>query len=247
MHTYTYAVTPVRGSAAPRALTIDGASLRLDAGAAAGGSLLAAMAADGAGGADGGAGGALDDADGSVHSWEVRLVLEFCDKGTLREALNRGVFRRPGGGVDLAGVLATALDVARAMVFLHDSRVVHADLKVRTCVRVCEGWGGRVCEGWGGRGVANEARVGGPLVSCWPCAAARCRSSDNALLETDRSTQHNAQTKTNQARNVLLKSTATDARGFTAKVSDFGLSVRVDPGATHVSNLFQGTMVSLSF
>ncbi|KIZ02098.1 putative serine/threonine-protein kinase pats1 [Monoraphidium neglectum] len=108
---------------------------------------------------------------------QVRLVLEYCDKGTMRQLLNAGCFRRPDGGRDLAGVVATALDVANAMVFLHENNVVHADLK---------------------------------------------------------------------ARNVLLKSTGTDPRGFTAKVGDFGLSIRIDPGATHISNLFQGTMTHMA-
>lgn len=42
-----------------------------------------------------------------------------------------------------------------------------------------------------------------------------------------------------QARNVLLKSAGGDARGFVAKVSDFGLSVKIDPTETHVSNIHQ--------
>lgn len=42
-----------------------------------------------------------------------------------------------------------------------------------------------------------------------------------------------------QCRNVLLKSAGSDARGFVAKVSDFGLSVRMDPSETHVSNVYQ--------
>lgn len=64
-------------------------------------------------------------------SWEVRLLLEFCDKGTLRDALSAGALRRADGRRDMRGVLATALDVARAMVFLHGHHVVHSDLKAR--------------------------------------------------------------------------------------------------------------------
>lgn len=34
----------------------------------------------------------------SVHSWEVQLVLEYCDQGSLRSLLNRkGAFSLPGG------------------------------------------------------------------------------------------------------------------------------------------------------
>lgn len=38
-----------------------------------------------------GNGGALSE-DSNIHSWEVRLVQEFCDKGTLREGLHNGLF-----------------------------------------------------------------------------------------------------------------------------------------------------------
>jgi hypothetical protein len=31
----------------------------------------------------------------------------------------------------------------------------------------------------------------------------------------------------------------------TAKVGDFGLSMRIDPGATHISDLFQGTITHM--
>jgi hypothetical protein len=50
---------------------------------------------------------------------------------------------------------------------------------------------------------------------------------------------------TPQARNVLLKSAGGDARGFVAKVSDFGLSMRIDPTETHVSNFYQGTLTHM--
>lgn len=34
----------------------------------------------------------------SVHSWEVQLVLEYCDKGSLRALLNKqGTFAYTGG------------------------------------------------------------------------------------------------------------------------------------------------------
>lgn len=34
-----------------------------------------------------------DGAPGGVHSFEVQLVLEYCDRGSLRDALDRGAFR----------------------------------------------------------------------------------------------------------------------------------------------------------
>ena len=119
------------------------------------------------------------DDDAARVSWEVRLVLELCDRGSLRALLSApgGVpFALPGGnGRDMLAVVSTALDVARAMLHLHSVGVVHSDLK---------------------------------------------------------------------ARNVLLKTAPSgDARGFVAKVADFGLSLQLPDGASHVSGVYQGTMV----
>jgi hypothetical protein len=44
---------------------------------------------------------------------------------------------------------------------------------------------------------------------------------------------------TAQALNVLLCSNAVDRRGFSAKLSDFGLSFKMDVQETHVSSLYQ--------
>lgn len=97
---------------------------------------------------------------------------EFCEAGSLRELLDRKAFTH-ANGVDLAAVLDTAIDVARAMEHLHAQHIVHSDLKPR---------------------------------------------------------------------NILMKANPTSRRGFIAKVADFGLSLRVSPEETHVSNAFQGTM-----
>lgn len=62
----------------------------------------------------------------------MRLVLELCDRGSLRELLNKGGFKQPGSSLpDMAKVLETALDVARAMVHLHSENILHSDLKAR--------------------------------------------------------------------------------------------------------------------
>lgn len=44
----------------------------------------------------------------SVHSFEVQLLLEFCDKGCLRDALNDGAFFTSDGVLNLAAILETA-------------------------------------------------------------------------------------------------------------------------------------------
>ena len=74
-----------------------------------------------------------------IHA-QVRLVLEFCDIGNMRDALDRGVFLMKGSRndapagereVNYSSVLDTAIDIATGMAHLHASNVIHADLKVR--------------------------------------------------------------------------------------------------------------------
>lgn len=62
---------------------------------------------------------------------QVRLVLEYCDRGCLRDALDRGAFRLPDGSVNYAAVLDTAVEVGQAVAHLHRRNVLHSDLKVR--------------------------------------------------------------------------------------------------------------------
>ncbi|KAJ9506971.1 hypothetical protein QJQ45_016559, partial [Haematococcus lacustris] len=74
--------------------------------------------------------GAWDKPEGG-SSWEVRLVQEYCEAGSLREMLDKKAFHPPGRDVDLCAVLDTAIDVARALDHLHRQGIVHADLKPR--------------------------------------------------------------------------------------------------------------------
>lgn len=66
------------------------------------------------------------------HGWEVRLVLELCDKGSLKDLLNNSGLRDPATGKpDMPAIVATAMDIARAMLHLHSENIIHSDLKVR--------------------------------------------------------------------------------------------------------------------
>ncbi|GLC33295.1 hypothetical protein PLESTB_000349600 [Pleodorina starrii] len=65
---------------------------------------------------------------GGIHSYEVQLVLEYCDKGCLREALDAGIFFGQTG-LNFSAILDTAADVAKALLHLHLNDVVHGDLK----------------------------------------------------------------------------------------------------------------------
>ncbi|GAX78317.1 hypothetical protein CEUSTIGMA_g5759.t1 [Chlamydomonas eustigma] len=109
----------------------------------------------------------------TVSAFEIQLVLELCDRGSLRDALHKGAFRLPDRAVNYLAVLDTAADIARGMAHLHSSNILHSDLK---------------------------------------------------------------------ALNVLLQSSSEDPRGVTAKIADFGLSVKMNQLETHVSNMFHGTL-----
>ena len=117
--------------------------------------------------------------DEFVRSYEVRIILELCDLGSLRCFLNSGMFLSPPCNQEsnTLALLDTAIDVARALSHLHAHQVIHGDLKTM---------------------------------------------------------------------NILLKRSATDPRGFIAKVSDFGLSQQIHNTQTHMSNLFQGTLTHMA-
>ncbi|KAG2500643.1 hypothetical protein HYH03_001410 [Edaphochlamys debaryana] len=91
--------------------------------------------------------GSLDESGSSadeaaIHSYEVRLVLEFCDKGSLKDALDQHAFMQ-GGALNLSAMLETAADIAKAMVHMHAASVLHSDLKARNIMLKSGGTGGR--------------------------------------------------------------------------------------------------------
>jgi serine/threonine protein kinase len=143
LQTYTYDIRPLRDNAGPGAQKM-------------------VMGMSSALGPASGSSGALGTSDGggAVHSFEVRLVLEYCDKGSLREALDKGAFKagRGDGGdegvaaaapaaaapaVNYPAVLDTAVEIATAMVHLHGRNVLHADLKARNIMLKSNGAEGR--------------------------------------------------------------------------------------------------------
>ncbi|GIM13263.1 hypothetical protein Vretimale_16361 [Volvox reticuliferus] len=78
--------------------------------------------------------GAIEaDLSGLSYPLDVRLwmVLEFMDKGSLQDAIDRGWLcegRTADHGPDYPAVLATAQDIAAAVAHLHSHDVVHGDL-----------------------------------------------------------------------------------------------------------------------
>jgi len=77
-----------------------------------------------------------------LHSYEVRLVIEHCDRGCLRTALDEEVFLS-NTGLNYAAILDSASDIARAMLHLHCNDVVHADLKAQNVMLCSSGAEGR--------------------------------------------------------------------------------------------------------
>jgi serine/threonine protein kinase len=68
------------------------------------------------------------DGDGASHQ-QVWIVQEFCNRGSLFEAVDRGMLQLQGGsGPDLRAVLATAQEIAGALTYLHAHDVLHGDL-----------------------------------------------------------------------------------------------------------------------
>ena len=63
---------------------------------------------------------------GPITAFEIQLVLEYCDLGTLQSALS--LFQGPTSP-NYPAILEVALDIARGMMHLHSCSVIHADLK----------------------------------------------------------------------------------------------------------------------
>eukprot|EP00884_Botryococcus_braunii_P005691 jgi/Botrbrau1/15122/Bobra.0283s0001.1 len=67
-------------------------------------------------------------ADGGLQ--ETWMILEFCDKGTVEQAMASGRFKTRGTNTpDMLMVLACLKDIASGMEYLHSLGVLHGDLK----------------------------------------------------------------------------------------------------------------------
>nr|BAV58352.1 hypothetical protein [Ulva partita] len=76
----------------------------------------------------GGGGGALQFTGEFTPSYQLFLLQEYCDSGTLYDWLSRERMH-PGNVPDQAVIVRCALDIARGVQHLHHSEIIHGDLK----------------------------------------------------------------------------------------------------------------------
>ncbi|GIL53854.1 hypothetical protein Vafri_9483 [Volvox africanus] len=222
VQTYTYAVLPVKGDGNQMDTKLGaGTSMTVDST-----SPLAAMSSA--------------DAQ-NVHSWEVRLVLEYCDRGSLRDVLNEavvaalqtkgrsdvGAATAGGGGVDAGGAADPEADGGERVEPLAQLQQGLA------AAGVVAGGGGAAAAASGESCPLGYAEV---LDNCLDVARAMLHMHSENIVHGDL-----------KARNILLKTGGVgDGRSYVAKVADFGLSLRIDPHETHVSNVYQGTITHMA-
>ena len=75
--------------------------------------------------------------------FQVQLILEYCNRGCLRDALDSNAYLSASGGLNYAAILDTTIDIARAMLHLHCNNVLHMDLKARNVMLTSSGTEGK--------------------------------------------------------------------------------------------------------
>eukprot|EP00775_Hariotina_reticulata_P009524 gene9524-9688_t len=70
-------------------------------------------------------------ADSDVRGGQTWMVMEYCDKGCLQDAVERGWLRESRssqGSVNILAVLVTAAEIASGVAVLHRAGIIHGDL-----------------------------------------------------------------------------------------------------------------------
>ncbi|KAG2453166.1 hypothetical protein HYH02_002490 [Chlamydomonas schloesseri] len=261
VQTYTYTVEEVQGAKARAASRLQNESLNhsTNPNSVPGMQALSVGTQDDISGTAGGAPSNTCDLVG----YEIRLVQEFCDQGSLRDKLNERVFFKPMPAA-LAGASASLTDTERPVSMPANSPIAGAGADAATPGRV---GGARnilaaVMEQNGGRVPTRRSSISmttermdsvdgsGSAAPAKPVMMVDLAAVLDTAIDIARAVAHlhregivHADLK---SRNVLLKGSTHDPRGFVAKVADFGLSMRLDHDETHVSNAFHGTLVYMA-
>ncbi|KAG2500502.1 hypothetical protein HYH03_001280 [Edaphochlamys debaryana] len=242
VQTYTYAVIPVKGEQ-------DAMNSKLGTG----GSMTVESTSP----------LSLTSGDTGVHSWEVRLVLEFCDRGSLRDVLNDALRLAVAVAASASGAGATAAHTnggagGEGKDEDEEGGSGGSGSPLRSPGRPPElrlQLAGHGEEGTGaaGAGGSENSSQFGQVLPPQPCASCPLGYVEvlDVCLDVARAMLHmhseNIVHGDLKARNILLKSGGTgDGRNYTSKVADFGLSLRIDPTETHVSNVYQGTITHMA-
>ncbi|GIL90997.1 hypothetical protein Vretimale_17053 [Volvox reticuliferus] len=152
---------------------------------------------------------------GALSDWKLYLVQEFCDGGSLANALDARAFHDPAGMPNLALTLCTLADIARGMAHIHSRSIIHGDLNpTNILLRSVSGSNGGIMPMWN-----RVALTGGSAAGGGGSGSTTPGGSISAAA---------------QLRHEL---------GITlvAKVADFGLCGMLAPGKRHISNAIRGT------
>jgi len=132
VQTYTYTIAPVKNQGMPTREDLSLMGIEMQSIAASHTFNFSQSAMSRAHGAGKDNDTSMPSPDARNHDLEVRLVLELCDLGSLRDCLDIGMFKMPeDGSLNYVALLDVALDTCKAMVHLHRQNVLHSDLKSR--------------------------------------------------------------------------------------------------------------------
>ncbi|KAG2482119.1 hypothetical protein HYH03_018926 [Edaphochlamys debaryana] len=99
----------------------------------------------GGGGAGGGGAGGAGGGGGVQGPSNMVLCMEYCDAGSLKQAVKKGCFRGEAAQPDMQKIYTTLMEIALALRHMHALRLAHCDLKpsnilLKSSLRDPRGW-----------------------------------------------------------------------------------------------------------